>query len=231
MLPGFHCADDEAETLVVMLKDVAAQVLVELYYGVFETFDLITRAVRVINQGTEPVRLYWCASFCLDFLRTDLNMMIFDGHHLMERCLDRGALRSGIQSVGSMRRTSSHQHNPFVMLCDRDAGEDTGICYGAMLLYSGNFEAAVECSQSNTIPNSTRSYFSGEALKLLRFRVFYTKSIHGNTLHHLIIKRPVGIIGGCLSDLIHHIHTFDHFSKRRVLAVQVRACLVHNEEL
>lgn len=58
MLPGFHCADDEAETLVVMLKDAAAQVLVELYYGVFETFDLITRAVRVINQGTEPVRLY-----------------------------------------------------------------------------------------------------------------------------------------------------------------------------
>lgn len=146
-LPGFHCADDEAETLVVLLKDAAAQVLVELYYGVFETFDLITRAVRVINQGTEPVRLYRCASLCLDFLRADLDMITFDGHHLMERCLDRGALRSGTQSVGSVRGTSSHQHNPFVMLCDRDAGEDTGICYGAMLLYSGNFEAAVECSQ------------------------------------------------------------------------------------
>lgn len=65
----------------------------------------------------------------------------------MERCLDRGALRSGVQSVSSVRGASSHQHNPFVMLCDHDAGEETGVCYGAMLLYSGNFEAAAECSQ------------------------------------------------------------------------------------
>ncbi len=146
-LPGFYSATDEAETLVISLKDSAAQVAVELYYGVFETFDLITRAVRIINQGKETVRLCRCASLCLDFLRSDLDMITFDGHHLMERCLDRGALRSGVQSVGSVRGISSHQHNPFVMLCDHDADEDSGICYGAMLLYSGNFEAAVECSQ------------------------------------------------------------------------------------
>lgn len=146
-LPAFFGIEDEAETLVVYLKDSAAQVLVELYYSVFETFDLITRAVRVVNQGSDPVRLCRCASLCLDFLRSDLDMITFNGHHLMERCLDRGPLRSGIQSVGSVRGTSSHQHNPFVMLCDRDAEEDTGICYGVMLLYSGNFEAAVECSQ------------------------------------------------------------------------------------
>jgi alpha-galactosidase len=33
------------------------------------------------------------------------------------------------------------------MLCRRDAGEDHGLSYGAMLLYSGNFEAQVEKSQ------------------------------------------------------------------------------------
>lgn len=146
-LPGFYSIEDEAETLVVFLEDAAAQVTVELYYGVFEAFDLITRAVRIVNQGTEEVRLCRCASLCLDFPRSDLDMITFNGHHLMERCLDRGPLRPGIQSVGSVRGISSHQHNPFVMLCDRDADEDTGTCYGAMLLYSGNFEAAVECSQ------------------------------------------------------------------------------------
>ncbi len=56
-LPAFFGIEDEAETLVVYLKDSAAQVLVELYYSVFETFDLITRAVRVVNQGSDPVRL------------------------------------------------------------------------------------------------------------------------------------------------------------------------------
>ncbi|MBD5506628.1 MAG: alpha-galactosidase [Lachnospiraceae bacterium] len=146
-LPGFYSVKDEAETLIIFLRDAAAQVVVKLYYGVFESLDLITRAVQVVNQGTETVRLCRCASLCLDFLRSDLDMITFNGHHLMERCLDRGALRPGIQSVGSVRGTSSHQHNPFVMLCDRDADEDAGICYGAMLLYSGNFEAAVECSQ------------------------------------------------------------------------------------
>ena len=29
---------------------------VELYYGVLEKHDLITRAVRVVNRGTEPVQ-------------------------------------------------------------------------------------------------------------------------------------------------------------------------------
>lgn len=146
-LPAFYSEKEEAETLVIFLKDAAAQIAVELYYGIFESFDLITRAVRVVNQGIETVRLCQCASLCLDFFRSDLDMITFNGHHLMERCLDRGALRPGIQSVGSVRGTSSHQHNPFVILCDRDADEDFGVCYGAMLLYSGNFEAAVECSQ------------------------------------------------------------------------------------
>ncbi|WP_289302424.1 alpha-galactosidase, partial [Sporofaciens musculi] len=146
-LPGFYSNEDETETLVITLKDAAAQVDMELYYSVFEDYDLITRTVRVVNQGTEEIRLCRCASLCLDFLRTDMDFITFNACHLMERCMDRGALRSGIQSVGSVRGISSHQHNPFVILCDRGADEDTGICYGAMLLYSGNFEAAVECSQ------------------------------------------------------------------------------------
>ncbi len=146
-LPGFYSNEDETETLVITLKDAAAQVDMELYYSVFEDYDLITRTVRVVNQGTEEIRLCRCASLCLDFLQSDMDFITFNASHLMERCMDRGALRSGIQSVGSVRGISSHQHNPFVILCDRGADEETGICYGAMLLYSGNFEAAVECSQ------------------------------------------------------------------------------------
>ncbi len=146
-LPAFYSGEKDAETLILYLEDAAAQVTVKLYYGVFEEFDLITRAVRVVNHGSETVRLCRCASLCLDFLRSDMDLVTFNGHHLMERCLDRAPLRPGIQSVGSIRGASSHQHNPFVILCDRDADEDRGLCYGAMLLYSGNFEAAAECSQ------------------------------------------------------------------------------------
>src|SRR5699024_8088275 len=119
----------------------------ELYYGVFAEYDLITRAVRIVNRGEETISLCRAASLCLDFQRADLDLITFDGRHAMERGFNRAALRPGVQSVGSIRGTSSHQHNPFVMLCQQDAGEDHGLCYGAMLLYSGNFEAAVERAQ------------------------------------------------------------------------------------
>ncbi len=145
-LPAFRGGED-AETLVITLEDAAAGVAVELYYGVLEQYDLITRAVRVVNRGGKTVRLNRCASVCLDFLQSDLDLITFDGRHLMERCPHRAPLRPGVQGVGSVRGTSSHQHNPFVVLCQRDANEDHGLCYGAMLVYSGNFEAQVERSQ------------------------------------------------------------------------------------
>ena len=145
-LPAFW-GGEEWETLVIRMRDTAAKMSVELYYGVLEERDLITRAVRVVNQGTETVRLQRCASLCLDFQRDDLDFITFDGCHTMERCPSRAPLRPGIQSVNSLRGTSSHHHNPFVILCDRGANEDYGLCYGAMLVYSGNFQAAAERTQ------------------------------------------------------------------------------------
>jgi len=145
-LPAFW-GGDEWETLVVRLRDGSAGMLVELYYGVLERYDLITRAVRVVNRRDCAVRLCWCASLCLDFIRSDLDLITFNGAHVMERCPSRAPLRPGIQSVNSLRGTSSHHHNPFVVLCEHGAGEDYGLCYGAALVYSGNFLAAAERTQ------------------------------------------------------------------------------------
>ena len=146
-LPAFHGSEGEWETLSITLTDAAAQVDVELLYGVLEEYDVITRAVRVVNRGGSAIRLCSCASLCLDLIRSDLDMITFNGAHVMERCPSRVPLHPGIQGVGSVRGASSHQHNPFVILCGRDADEDHGLCYGAMLLYSGNFQAVAEVDQ------------------------------------------------------------------------------------
>lgn len=146
-LPAFFADGGEAETLVVTLQDSTTRLTVELYYGVFEGYDLICRAARIINRGTQPVRLLRAASLCLDFPQDNLDFITFDGRHTMEREFCRTPLRPGVQSIGSVRGTSSHQHNPFVMLCSPSADEDHGLCFGAALLYSGGFEAAVESSQ------------------------------------------------------------------------------------
>ena len=87
-LPGFYSNEDDTETLVITLKDAAAQVDMELYYSVFEDYDLITRTVRVVNQGTEEIRLCRCASLCLDFLQSDMDFITFNASHLMERCME-----------------------------------------------------------------------------------------------------------------------------------------------
>ena len=145
-LPAFW-GGDEWETLVISLEDAAARVLVELYYGVLEKYDLITRSVRVVNQGTETIRLRRCTSMCLDFQGGDFDFITFDGCHTLERSLNRTPLRPGVQSVESVRGASSHHHNPFVILCERGAGEEHGLCYGAALVYSGNFLAAAERTQ------------------------------------------------------------------------------------
>ena len=146
-LPAFFGSDEEADTLIITMEDAAAHVQVELLYGVFEAYDLITRAVRIVNCGDKPVRLRRAASLCLDFPSADLDFITFDGGHVKERSLHRAHLRHGVQSVGSIRGISSHQHNPFVMLCEPGADEEHGTCYGAVLLYSGNFEASVERCQ------------------------------------------------------------------------------------
>lgn len=142
-LPAFW-GGDEWETLVVTLEDAAAKMQVELFFGVLEKYDLITRSVRVVNRGEKTVRLRRCASLCLDFQGGDFDLITFDGCHTQERHLNRTPLRPGVQSVGSSRGASSHHHNPFVMLCDRSADEDHGLCYGAALVYSGSFLAAAE---------------------------------------------------------------------------------------
>ena len=56
-------------------------------------------------------------------------------------------LGHGNWSVGSIRGTSSHHHNPFVILCDRNTEETYGDCYGYALAYSGNFLFETEVDQ------------------------------------------------------------------------------------
>ena len=144
-LPAFHGAG--GETVSVLLRDPYSGVEVELLYGVYQDFDLITRAARIRNRGKRTLTLERAMSCCLDLPPMALDLITFDGAHVRERWPSRAPLRPGVQAVGSGRGMSSHQHNPFLILCEPDAGEDHGLCYGAALLYSGGFQAAVERSQ------------------------------------------------------------------------------------
>ena len=146
-LPAMYADENEAETLVITLRDDVQDVRVKLYYGVVKDLDVITRSVSVENHGQAPVQLERVMSLCLDQPYGDWDWMTFYGKHEMERQLSRTPIHHGVQSVGSLRGASSHQYNPFVMLADKNATETSGECYGFSLLYSGNFLAAAEKDQ------------------------------------------------------------------------------------
>ena len=146
-LPALRAGKEEAQTLEIRLKDRCTGLEVLLYYGVLEQEDVITRACILENTGSAPVILHRAMSCCVDFLRGDLDLITFPGRHAMERKLQRDKTRPGVCSVGSTRGTSSHQENPFVILCEKEAGEYQGACWGAAFVYSGNFLAETEVDQ------------------------------------------------------------------------------------
>ncbi|MBR1758105.1 MAG: alpha-galactosidase [Lachnospiraceae bacterium] len=146
-LPVSYDRGEEAETLILTLIDPIAKIRLALYYGVFEELDIITRAAKVFNDGAQPLTLEKASSACLDLPYDKWDLIHFHGRHCMERQFERVPLSHNIQEISSIRGISSHQHNPFVIICDHEAGEDHGACYGFMLSYSGNFSAEIEYTQ------------------------------------------------------------------------------------
>lgn len=144
----FDTEADTADTLEVTLLDAVTNIEVTLLYSVFEEADIITRAVRVKNPGDAPVHLKKIMSVCLDFLNgAGMDLVSLPGRYGQERQVERQHMTHHIHTIGSVRGSSSHQQNPFVVLCDRDATEDYGKCYGFSLVYSGNFLVEIELDQ------------------------------------------------------------------------------------
>lgn len=145
-LPAVYANEKEAETLEIVLVD-ATGIEVTLYYGVLDALDIITRAVVIKNVGGTEISITKAYSGSIDFLTGEFDILHFHGRHGMERNLERTPVINGKQSFGSNRGTSSHQHNPFVILADKETTEDVGACYGISLLYSGSFQCEVEKDQ------------------------------------------------------------------------------------
>ena len=148
-LPAVYAGDSRAHTVDILLKDARTGTEVTLRYGVMYDLDLITRSVHVENRGQGNVYLERVSSASLDLLSGDYDLIHFYGHHGMERITERTHLEHGVFAIGSKRGTSSHQHNPFVILADRAADEEKGSCYGFSFLYSGNFSCEAEVDSMN----------------------------------------------------------------------------------
>ena len=140
----------DSQTLTIKLKDNLAKLILELHYTIFENEDVIVRSATFVNQGTDTVTLDRALSLQLDLPDADYDMLQFSGSWARERHLIRTPLRSGVQSIGSLRVASSHQQNPFFALVRPHTDNHQGAAFGFNFIYSGNFIDAVDVDQFNT---------------------------------------------------------------------------------
>ncbi len=147
-LPTMFASEEEAvDTLEVVLRDSQEELYLHLFYGVFEEYDIITRAAIVENRTDREVRLSKVLSSCLDMNHDGMDFIHFYGRYAGEREMERVPLFHGVTELRSTRGTSSHQHNPFVILAEKTTSEEMGECYGFSLLYSGGFHIQAEVDQ------------------------------------------------------------------------------------
>ena len=153
-LPGLPATyvenEEEAETLVIRLADPVTGLELELFYTIFAAGGILARNARFVNRGEQALHLQSAMSLCLDLPDKGYDMIQFSGAWARERYPKTRRLEQGIQSVGSIRGNSSHNHNPFMILKRPTADEFQGEAIGFSLVYSGNFLAQVEVDTYDT---------------------------------------------------------------------------------
>nr|MCR5627228.1 alpha-galactosidase [Lachnospiraceae bacterium] len=162
-LPSVRVYDDDVTTLKLTLEDRVIGLEADLYYSVFYDKDVITRRVSFRNVSDKNLKIEKAASGMLDLQFGSWDEIHFSGRHCMERGVNRNKITQDIKVIGSKRGMSSHHENPFVIICDHGANENSGDCYGLMLMYSGNHKFEIEKDQAGStrvVAGINDEYFS-----------------------------------------------------------------------
>lgn len=150
-LPASFAGDEMVQTLILHMADKGDGLEVDLLYSVFEREDVITRSVKVRNNGDKDIRLTKVYSACIDMDDEDFEMLTLHGSWARERQMERRSIAYGKQSVSSLRGESSHQDHPFMAWMTKGSNQASGDVYGMHFVYSGNFIAQIEKSQFDSI--------------------------------------------------------------------------------
>ena len=150
-LPATFGSEDECTTLELKCRDNILKLEVTLIYTVFEAVDAVTRSVRIVNLSENPIYLTKVLSSCLDMDNSEFDLITLHGSWARERHIARRALGFGKQGVSSTRGESGHQEHPFMALASKNTTQDTGEIYGFHFVYSGNYTAAAEMNQFESV--------------------------------------------------------------------------------
>lgn len=211
--------DDEMETLEIYLLDELKNVRIILTYNVFEEFNAITKAVKIINESEENINILRVLSSNVDFKEDDFDFIHLSGAWARERHIIRTPLRFGMQSIESRRGASSHAQNPFIALARKGASENYGDVYGFSLVYSGNFLADVEVDMYS----KARAQIG---INPFDFNWLLEKNEEFQTPESVLVYSPNGLTGMS--------HTYNNLYRKRLCRGKyrdkVRPILINNWE-
>ena len=143
VMPMTRAAEDDADTLEIMCRDVTGAEIT-LIYTAYKNHPVITRRTHVKNGSDFPIWLERIYSASVDFTHPEFRLLHMWGCWGRERKVERKSLGHGITTISSTRGASGHYHNPFAALLTPDCTEETGEAYGFNLVYSGNFSIDAE---------------------------------------------------------------------------------------
>ncbi len=144
-------SDEHVQTLCIITKDQAFDVFLTLEYVVFPNSNIIARRTILENKETKPLEIRKIMSMMIDLDQTDFTMVTFDGGWVKEAHRHESEIAEGIHIISSTTGGSSNRHNPGVILKKKNATEDTGLCFGFNIIYSGNHHTAIEKSPNGTL--------------------------------------------------------------------------------
>jgi alpha-galactosidase len=145
-LPGSYDDEGNVEELKITLKDRNSDLILELFYYVYEKCDVITRCSRLVNNGENDVTIKRIMSFMMDLPDSGYTFTTFNGAWAREMKRWDTKVSAGKLVNSSVTGTSSNRANPFCMLHRANTTEDHGECFGLNLIYSGNHYEACEVS-------------------------------------------------------------------------------------
>ena len=150
-LPASFGEKEEVETLEILCEDPVLRMQVVLSYSVFAKEDIITRNVRVINQGNQHLKIEKIYSACLDMDNEEFDILTLCGSWARERHIQYRKIGYGKQLVSSVRGKSGHQEHPFIALTTPGITQEQGRVYAMHFVYSGNFIGQAELTQHNMV--------------------------------------------------------------------------------
>ncbi|MDN6617567.1 MAG: alpha-galactosidase [Enterococcus sp.] len=195
-------SDDEATTLIVVLKDRDQEIYLELVYTIYHDRPVVTRSARVLNKTAETIVVEKMASMQMDLTNSGIydEVISLPGAHLRERQIQRESIHTGIQRFESRRGASSHQMNSFIALVNHDTNEFSGPAIGMHLVYSGNHAFELEKDQIDQVRvltgineyNFSWSLSSDDVFQTPEVLLTYSdQGLNGmsGSLHHLLRER------------------------------------------